>query len=199
MNTILVEEYTSEVKPEVIQQLAEDGETLMLLDELELEGQKSLYQSSDSTETVKPHPYRTMTAEEMVVFDVCFPTKCEVVKYKQCPIPLRVLQIISHVRSLNNPDMAYIEVWAPKPGVVDPLLVARKSHYQGPLYLLARWGSSLTPFKQLQEKAIEIVTAKAKAALQQGQSEINAALQNVVAKVRAAILDGSNYAPYINV
>lgn len=199
MNTILVEEYTSETPPSLIQQLAEDGETLMMLESLGLTGQQSLYKSADPEELIKPHPYRQITAEELVVFQENFPNKTEVKKYKQCPIPLRVLQIISHVQSLNNPDMAYLQVWSPNPGVVDPILVARKNDWQSPIYLLARWGSSLTPFNELREKAIQILTAKAKATLTEARDSIESALKNLETKVRAKVLSGESYSPYVQV
>jgi len=194
----LVEEYTSEVPATEIAQLAEDGETLGLIEELGLSGQKSLYRSEDKSEPVKPHPYRVITAEELAVFSAVFPNRECVTKYKGGPIPLRVLQIVSHVKSLEHKDMKYLEVWSPKPGIADPLLVARPSYWGDPIFILARWGSALLPFAKLRDRAADIITTRVRADLTKSKAKIDQVLVDLRSTVIAKLNEGVTFTPYHN-
>ena len=193
---LLVEEYTNtEASPDIMQALVEDGETSMLIESLGLSGQAELYKPNDKGQ-LQVHPYREISAEELVVFGTMFPEKCCVTKFRQSPIPLRVLQIIEHVRSLSDPDMAYLEVWAPKPGKVDPILVARKSYYQSPIFLLARWGSALESFADLKLAAVNKLTAKLTQQLEELKIKVEHRLLNVRSFVQANTDAGTESAIY---
>lgn len=190
-----VETYEVEPQSTEIASLAADGEAAMLIEQLGLDGQRSLVNQKTGTVC----PYRLITAEEKAVFETLFPQKAAAKDYKSGPIPLRVLQCIAHVRELERADMAYLQVWYPKDGKDDPVLVARSDYYTNPIYLIARWGLALLPFEKLREMAIEKMTASAKAALSRARSEIEAASASVEDRVRASILGGEVYNPYVNV
>lgn len=197
MSLLLVEEYlNTEASPEVLQALVEDGETALLIEKLGLKGQSELYKPHEDGQ-FNIHPYREISAEELVVFSTMFPEKCSVENFKTSPIPLRVLQIIEHVRSLNLPDMAYLEVWAPKPGKVDPILVARKTYYQSPIFLLARWGSALEPFVALKAKAVKQIAQKYRSQLEDAKNIIAQRLLNIDAHVMANTNEGKETSLYI--
>lgn len=166
---MLVETYEIEnaVTNDELTALLADGETQLLVEELNLTGQQELFNKvSEGGVATKLHPFRRMTQEEVFVYKTLLPETCSLTNYKDGPIPLEVLRLAKQVRELYQPDMAYLEVWKPKPGCVDPILVARKSNYADPVFIIARWGESLIPFVELREQAIlrqcEIVEAKAK-------------------------------------
>lgn len=99
-----------------MQALAADGEAALLIEQLGLKGQQTLM----TPETKELIPYRVMTKEEHTVFKTLFPQRCAVEEYQQGPIPLRVLQVAAHARTLVDlPDFAYLEVWHPKQGIED--------------------------------------------------------------------------------
>lgn len=190
-----VETYEVESKgDDEIQILASDGEAAMLIESLGLDGQKAML-NKDSGDFF---PYRKITKEEHAVFKTLFTNRCEAKSYKDGPIPLRVLQLMSHAKELHHPDLAYFEVWYPEAGHDDPVLVGRKTYYQDPVYLLARWGNALDPFEALQEKAVKKSVAQAKVKLMQIQSKVGSALADVDSHVRAAILKGELFDPQLH-
>lgn len=190
-----VETYEVEQETSEIAQLAADGEAAMLIEKLGLNGQLSLM----NKETGTMLPYRLITAEEKVVFEALFPRKCLISEYKDGPIPVRVLQVAAFVKDLYREDMACLQVWYPPEGKDDPVLVARKSDWQSPIYLLARWGAALIPFDELREKAIATLAASARVKLNKAQQEVNTALLHIEDNVRNGVLSGEAYAPYVNV
>lgn len=170
MSTMQVETY--EVEPlngSEIQTLAAEGEALELIESLGLEGQKEL--TSEASGTVIP--YRQLEKKEHFTFKALFPNRCKIEQYKAGPIPLRVLQVASYVRTLNEPSLDYLEVWFPEVGIDDPVLVARKDAYSDPVYLLARWGKALRPFNDLYEEAKKTVSAELVAKVKKMQKQIN--------------------------
>lgn len=166
-----------------IQSLAAEGEALQLIESLGLSGQQTLM----NPETKTLLPYRHMTAEEQFTYSVLFPQKSEVAAYKAGAIPLRVLQIIAHVREANIPDMCYLEIWYPKDVKDDPVLIARRNYYSGPIFILARWGDALFPLETLFEKAKIQCHALTRAKLVKIQNSVAAALADVDAYCSAKI------------
>lgn len=188
-----VETYEVEVvEQDEMQKLAIEGETIELIESLELTGQQQLM----NPETKSIIPYRHITAAERVTFRTLFPNKCDVKTYHAGPIPLRVLQIISHIRSLNMSELAYLEVWYPKQGIDDPVLVGRPSSYSDPVFLLARWGKALLPFEQLQSAAVKLARTSAKAALETCKREVEQALADVVSYCEEKMAGGELPTPH---
>ncbi len=174
-----------------MQALAADGEAALLIEQLGLEGQKVLM----TPETKELIPYRVMTKEEHIVFKALFTQRCRVEDYKAGPIPLRVLQVVAYARTLDLPDFKYLEVWYPKQGVDDPVLVARQSAYHDPVYLLARWGDSLLPFNELATKAETALVDKARATLLEAKNQIEGLLSDVGSYVKGKIAEGETPSP----
>lgn len=164
----------------------------MLIEQLGLHGQKSLM----TPETKELIPYRVMTKEEHIVFSALFTQRCAVTDYKAGPIPLRVLQVAAHARTVTLPDFEYLEVWYPRQGMDDPILVARKSSYQDPVYMLARWGDSLLPFSELQAKAETLLIDKARSALLAAKNEVEGLLGDVTAYVKGCFANGEAPTPH---
>lgn len=168
-----------------MQALAEEGEATMLIEQLGLEGQRS--RSNNNKET---HSYRQITAEELFVFQTLFPNKTSIEKYDGGPIPLRVLQVAAHVRLLELEQFKYLEVWHPKPGIDDPVLVARKDSWSDPVYLLARWGNALKPFADLKLEALKVQAEKTKVELEEILSTVQNKLNNVTSYVNKCFING---------
>lgn len=191
-----IETYEIERESSEISQLAADGEAMMLIEKLGLEGQRKTF-AKDGTQM----PYRPMTKQEAAVFGIMFPRRTEVTAFSDGPIPVRVLQVISHVRELDLPELRYIEVWHAESAKDDPVLVARSAQYSygGTNYLLARWGDALLPLEELTKKAIEKASASATLALKAAAREVAMALELVEDKVRDGILSGEPYTPHCHV
>ncbi len=174
--------------------LAAEGEIAMMIEEMGLEGQQELYKPN-ADGVIQVHPYRAMTKEEHRVFSTLFPQTTEVTKYKDGPIPLRCLQIIQHVRSLNHEEFAYIGVMHPDKFVDDPVLFAQKTHYSGTRYILARWGVALAPFETLKEKAIVMLEEIAVLKFQEIQRAAQNQIDNIKLYIRTQMKDGGDCVP----
>lgn len=127
-----------------------------LINELGLNGQMDIV-AGDSV-----CPYRKMKADEKFAYENICPKKCEAKEYKDGPIPLRVLQVMSHANSLDFFDK--FEIWYPdNADVKDPVLVGivKKDSYDYDRYILARWGEVLEPLPKLIETAGHIAKNKA--------------------------------------
>ena len=144
VETYEVEEVNSDLEAE------EDGEYLAMVDRLKLDGQKKLI----NPDTKEVSPYRKMTDEEFKIFKILFPTSVTVEQYSSHKIPVRVLQVYQHARSLNL--YTDIFVWDESTvEITDPVLVGRRkaSEYSYSYDILARWGSALAPIEKLKEFA----------------------------------------------
>lgn len=186
---MLVETYKVLEREQVdmLQTAVEDGEHQLLIEELGLTGQtKLLGQDND----FKVHPFRVITAEETFVFKTLFSESTKIEAYKDGLIPREVLEIAKEVKSLNHPDMAELYVWHPKPGVLDPVLVARQNAWRDPVYLLARWGEALIPFEELRELAIKRNTEKVVAELRNTSAKIKTILADPEALVLKCLAEG---------
>lgn len=108
-----------------------------MIESLNLEGQQKFIQDKEV------NPYRKMTSQESVVYGILCPTKTELKNFSESMIPLRVLQLATHVNSLNFIDV--LEVWhSDNADIKDPVLVGRKgTSWNGEYFILARWGELL--------------------------------------------------------
>lgn len=163
IETYEVEEHTTEGRDP----FEVDAEAEALIESLGLDGQRSLLVESDDpdVQTKTRVPYRRMTAEEERVYDTLYPEHAKVEAYNVAPIPLRVLQVISHARPLFK----RVEVWGPKTQDPDPVLVGvvdettPHGFTREVRYILARWGETLVPFEELLEKAVRRLATRWKA------------------------------------
>ncbi len=163
--------------------MAVDAEAVALIEQLGLEGQQAI----TNKETMTREPYREMTKLELFVWSTACPEKTEVNKYRLSPIPLRILQVIAYAKSLGI--YRRIEVWHPQQIKDDPLLVGmpNDAEYSSRRHLLARWGDSLAPFTEMQERAKAIFARKLEAELKTIKREADAALANIDARVQASM------------
>jgi hypothetical protein len=160
---ILVETFEmEEVSSETVESCKEAFE---LIEKLNLEGQKKLLSPSTDNEFSRI-PYPEATEEQKTVFRTLCPSSYDYKQYSRTPIPLRVLQILSHAESLNFFDE--IVIWDVKSSEEkDPVLVGikKEANYNIRYFLLARWGEELDAWTVLRTKALKIRKEQIKSAL----------------------------------
>lgn len=143
-----------------------------LIEELGLEGQQELLREPDDSGVSTRIPYQKMTATERAVYSTLYPQRDSPEKYSSGPIPLRVLQVVAHARTLFD----HLEIWGPAEYDPDPVLVGINGSTYNPtdVFLLARWGDALAPFDELRERAHAEIerkfTAKAEEVIQECQA-----------------------------
>lgn len=148
------------------------AEAVALCESLGLKGQ--LKKSDDGV--VTQIPYRTLTQDESFVYFILCPEKVSVTDYSK-PLPLEILKTIAYVRTLDLPELAYLEVWDRTSAMVkDPVLIGRKTEWSGENYLLARWGEELLPLGVLLPDALRIFNTKYKQVLKQIKHKVEQAL-----------------------
>ena len=128
-----------------------ESEALKLIEQLDLEGQKTLVVPvNDAEDDQRRIPYPQMTAQEVRVYSTLYPVHEPVSQYKAGIFPVRILQVIGHAKGLFQG----IEVWHDRVMNPDPVLVGKGEGFNV-FYLLARWGEALAPFDDLVSGAIE--------------------------------------------
>ena len=149
MAQMLVETYeVAEVEEQSIQN---NEESLELINSLGLTGQQTLINPEKTT----TFPYRKMTKEEGIVYDVLLPNKCKVEDYKEEQIPLRVLQVLAHAKTLEYFESFSI-MYPENADVKDPVLVGmKKDGYNDGRFILARWGEVLQAIPELTKIAMK--------------------------------------------
>jgi hypothetical protein len=164
-------------------------EALALIEEMGLKGQRSLLRQlpagNDDTVMVRC-PYRLITAEEAAIFGVLCPERTPLADYASGPIPLRVLQVAAHARSMFE---LLIVLHPTDAAVKDPVLIGimrvRNRHEWDDehSYILARWGDELPSLEELREAACnklrDIMAAKVTAA--------RAELESLAARMETAV------------
>lgn len=121
-------------------------EAVKIIEEMGLSGQQKLI-SRVNDERPTRCPYRKATKEEKTVYGLICPSQGKLSEYADAPIPLRVLQVAMHAKSLNF--FEEFVVWsATSADVKDPVLFATRKEpgTYGPTteyYILARWGDAL--------------------------------------------------------
>lgn len=140
-----------DVRVETVEQ---SEEALRIINDLGLDGQKP---KSLSTGTVVRFPYRLMTDEELFVYSILCPQRTDLKTYDLSPIPLDILKTAAYAKSLQDPRIAYLEVWsATSQKVKDPVLVGKKEHWSSSqIYILGRWGEELLPLDVLLPDAVK--------------------------------------------
>lgn len=128
-------------------------EARRLIAELGLDGQKQAL-----TETGPRCPYRQWMKREQVVYQLLCPTVDKPEDYEADTIPLRVLQVMAHAKSLGVYEGFRI-LSAANPAIKDPVLVGLlpgSSWDKSKWHLLARWGAELDEFPAMERKAAAI-------------------------------------------
>lgn len=141
-------------------------EAIALIESLGLNGQKALIGNDDKSTRDTRSPYREMRRDEQFVYSMLCPEKVAVDEYDAAPIPLRVLQVMAHAKSLGL--FKSFEIWDKESvAVKDPVLVAidgERWNSQATRYILARWGEVLESWPTLLAQAFAIFNEKRKAA-----------------------------------
>lgn len=131
-------------------------EAVRIIEELGLAGQLELVTKRPDNRDQRC-PYREMLEDEVFVYGVLCPQKTALAEYKASPIPLRVLQLAAHAKSLGL--FGRLEVWdRASAAVKDPVLVANtgtNEYSPGKRFILARWGEVLEPFAVLLARATD--------------------------------------------
>lgn len=139
-------------------------EAVRLIEEMGLTGQRALVGKSKTGDRDVRGPYREMTDEERFTYGVLCPEVVSLEKYSRSPIPLRVLQIAAHAKSLGLFNR--IKVWDRESvAEKDPVLVAETGQYEWSpekVFILARWGEELETFSVLLKRATDILRQQAK-------------------------------------
>lgn len=172
-----------------------DDESLALIEQLGLEGQRSFIAErqvgeDDSVKTL--NPYRLATKEEFNVFKACFPVETPLQDYESGLIPLRVLQVAAHARTVL-PQGTKLVVWHPEDSTVrDPILLGRHEvRYDRKYYLLARWGEALDELGALKMVARRKLKASLTQQVRRIEAEVTAIKTGLDEKVDAH-LEGQN-------
>ncbi len=150
-----------------------DGEAKQLIETLGLPGQEKFY-NPDSLESV---PYRKMTKMEGLVFQLLCPQVAKIENYKDGIIPLRVLQVYQHAKSLDFFDKGFV-IWYPESAdIKDPFLIGHKTGDPSHIteqYILARWGEELWTFDKMKECAEKLYREKLMAKMARIRREVDA-------------------------
>lgn len=155
---------TFECQETAAEPLEATEEAVALMQSLGLDGQLSLVNPVKSEGDFATRcPYRQITQEESFVYRTLCPTVYDLEKYDAAPIPLRVLQIAAHAKSiipLKPGETIKLKVWdKTKAEIKDPVLIAEindaKYIWQvARRFILARWGEVLEAFAVLLAKAV---------------------------------------------
>jgi hypothetical protein len=137
-----------------------------------------------------------MSEEEQVIYGAILTEKTDVANFKEHLIPLRVLQIYEHAKSLGI--FKDFMVWYSKSAQVkDPVLTCVKGNT---FFLLARWGEVLQPLSELRELAGKILKIKYKNAYKSAFEELQSILKRIEEMTgEEFILGKSAFRGWINV
>lgn len=169
-------------------------EALEIIESLGLQGQKKMTKESEGG-VITRCPYRTMNIKELRVYECLFPQKTEIQKYQASMIPLRVLQVAAHAKSLDLFDR--IEVWGEISKPRDPILVGIKKtdSWSHDNYILARWGDALESFEVLFERAKAVTKEHFKAKAEKTRAECEIILASLDSQVMQQMDGGFVHIP----
>lgn len=170
----MIEVETFEIN-EVVEEVVSDADSLALIDKMGLEGQQSL----KSEDGMNLCPYQQVNKEQEFIITSLCPSKYTVKEYSRGQIPLRVLQVISHV--LESEYFETVFIYDKEDTTIkDPFLIGKrkKGDYDYDYFLLARWGEELESWATLSEKAMEKAKSDCIGFLDGMQVEIDTARAN---------------------
>lgn len=146
---------TFECQETITEPIEASEEAIALIEEMELHGQLSLIRSKTEEEPATRCPYRKIRQDERFVYRTLCPATSKLENFSECPIPLRVLQIIAHAKSLGI--FKKFEVWSAQGDVKDPVLIAYNTDgydTSGHTFILARWGDVLEGWPALVQRTL---------------------------------------------
>lgn len=174
-----------------------EAEIKELVEKLGLEGQSKFFKSESGQVTV--FPYRKMTKQEKLVYETLCPKESEIEEFDDSLIPLRVLQVISHVKDTGF--IHKLKVWHPESAdIKDPVLVGVRWNKKEDIgddyrdreyYILARWGEELASFVELSKQALDIIKARFKKSLAEAVAEAQTRLASLDSFVEGKFREGS--------
>ena len=154
---MVTEIYTVEQKGTELEDLVKDGDNQILREEL------GLSPISTGEKTGAPFKFRRITDEESKVYKFLFQQEVKLEDYDEF-IPNEVLEAIREFKDSCQKEVRGFVVWKEKDHDPDPVLLANiindKYSWNDSVYIVARWGSALAPFKELKEKALKEWKAK---------------------------------------
>lgn len=134
-------------------------EAIRIAEELGLTGQLEMCRKREGDDRGTRCPYREMTDEELFTYKVLCPESVDASKYSASPIPLRVLQVFSHAKTI--PQFKKFEIWdRVSMEIKDPVLVAFNGDRWSSstkAFILARWGAELETFITLRQRAFDVM------------------------------------------
>lgn len=159
-------------------------EAVSLIESLNLAGQLEMIRPDDKSGRETRSPYRRMTADEQFVYQLNCPIETPVEKYSASPIPLRVLQVLAHAKSIGM--FKRFVVWDRESAAVpDPVLIgyAPSGEYTwlDHRFILARWGEELETFSVLLKRAITTKREHLRDSLKRAGSQLAAETARVEA------------------
>ena len=138
----MVETYVESELQDLITDAEKTEEWCKKIEELGLDGQKSLIEGKKS-----PIPFPVMNSSMQHVYESLCPSKQEVKEYNRTTIPSRVLEMIGLCVKENYFEK--LAIWFNEVSA-DPILVGKHDKKE---YLVARWGDELRSFPELLQMA----------------------------------------------
>lgn len=173
-------------------------EAIALMESMGMQGQLELIRPKGDKPAARCC-YREITAEEFFVYKLLCPTETKLSQYSASPIPLRVLQVAAHAKSLELFRELY--VWDRESVTVkDPVLIASTGandwDWQQKRYILARWGEELETFSTLLKRALAAKREQLSEGLKQAVGVIAAAELKIASLTNEEILQAGAAAEY---
>lgn len=186
----MVEVETYEIN-EVVDEVTSDADSIALIEKMGLNGQQDLM----SEDGVNICPYQQVNDEQSFIIASLCPQKYHVSEYSRGQIPLRVLQIISHVMDGNY--FEEVQIWDKKDTTIkDPFLIGKKKRdangYNYDYFLLARWGDELESWKELGKKAVGLQADH----FQKFVNRCKTNMEIVLSNHKNSVFEGSFYESY---
>lgn len=183
---MLVETFEQTIERERHPEVCE--EAARLIAELGLSGQESI--GTDSGERL---PYRQWTDRERRVYSILCPARDDVAAYAADAIPLGVLQVLAHAKSLGV-YQGFRILHASGPAVKDPVLIGiphgtNMTWDEGKWHLLARWGAELDEFPAMERQAAAVWKSRLETGLAKIAREVSGCRAALDAHTGSSVLD----------
>lgn len=146
-------------------------EAIKYIEELGLKGQISLLSPKTEEKPQSRCPYRKMKKDERFIYRTLCPDTFSAEAFSECPIPIRVLQVFSHAKSLGI--FKKYQIWCTGSQAKDPILVAYDSDaWNAEPFILARWAEELDEWSILVKKATQKIKENWKLKLAKIKDEV---------------------------
>jgi len=169
METI-IETFVEQDTEQLIYDVEKLDEWKEIIEELNLDGQKSLLGSDDKS----PIPFMYLKTQSKIILEILCPMRIEVEKYSKSPIPIEILGLIK--LSEREGYFMKIEIWYDDVNP-DPVCIgiSEKEKGENRYYLLGRWGAEKLDWTNLYNNAKERLIRYYEEKLTAGIEELKAA------------------------